>query len=138
MLSPKKTKFRKHFKGRIHGVATKGAQITFGEYGIKALEPGRISARQIESARRVLARRLKRAGRTWIKIFPALPVSKKPIEVRMGKGKGNPEYWAARVKPGTLMFEIAGVPKELAQMAAEGAGSKLPIKVAFVCRGEME
>lgn len=138
MLAPKKTKYRKHFKGRIHGIAVRGSQMAFGEYGLKALEPERITSRQIEAARRVITRKLKRSGRVWIKLFPALPVSKKPIEVRMGKGKGNPEYWAAVVRPGFLLFEVAGVPEELAREAFLSAGSKLPIRVAFVRRGEMQ
>ncbi|MCY4414141.1 MAG: 50S ribosomal protein L16 [Alphaproteobacteria bacterium] len=138
MLAPKKTKYRKHFKGRIHGKATRGSQITFGDYALKALDPERVTSRQIEAARRVIARKLKRTGRVWIKIFPALPVSKKPIEVRMGKGKGNPEYWAAVVRPGLIMFEIAGVSESLAREACLSAGAKLPVRVAFVVRGEMQ
>lgn len=138
MLAPKKTKYRKHFKGRIRGVAVRGSQMAFGDYGIKALDPARVTARQIEAARRVITRKLKRAGRVWIKIFPSLPVSKKPIEVRMGKGKGNPEYWAAVVRPGLLLFEIAGVPEDLALEACRSVGPKLPVRVAFVRRGEMQ
>jgi len=138
MLAPKKTKYRKCFKGRIRGVAVRGSQIAFGDFAIKSLDPARITARQIEAARRVITRKLKRAGRVWIKIFPSLPVSKKPVEVRMGKGKGNPEYWAAVVRPGLLLFEIAGVSEELAYEAFRSVGPKLPVRVAFVRRGEMQ
>src|SRR3974390_2809845 len=117
MMQPKRTKFRKAFKGRIHGNAKGGFALNFGEYGLKALEPERVSARQIEAARRALTRHMKRAGRVWIRVFPDVPVSKKPIEVRMGKGKGTPELWVCRVKPGRIMFEIDGVPVELAREA---------------------
>ena len=110
MLQPKKSKFRKAFKGRIHGTATSGATLAFGQFGLKALEPERVTARQIEAARRALTRFMKRAGRVWIRVFPDVPVSKKPIEVRMGKGKGAPEFWVARVAPGRIMFEVDGVP----------------------------
>ena len=110
MLQPKRTKFRKAFKGRIHGTATSGATLAFGQYGLKALEPERVTARQIEAARRALTRFMKRAGRVWIRVFPDVPVSKKPIEVRMGKGKGTPEFWVARVKPGRILFEVDGIP----------------------------
>ncbi|SDG79987.1 50S ribosomal protein L16 [Pelagibacterium luteolum] len=134
MLQPKRTKFRKAHKGRIHGVAKGGTDLTFGEYGLKAQEPERITARQIEAARRAMTRYMKRAGRVWIRIFPDVPVSSKPTEVRMGKGKGAPEYWAARVKPGRIMFEIDGVSEEIAREALRLAAMKLPIKTRFVSR----
>ena len=134
MLQPKKTKFRKQFKGRIHGVSKGATSLDYGEYGLKAMEPERITARQIEAARRALTRHMKRAGRVWIRIFPDVPVSKKPTEVRMGKGKGSPEFWAARVAPGRIMFEIDGVPAELAREAMQLAAAKLPIKTRFVQR----
>ncbi|QHI95899.1 50S ribosomal protein L16 [Aristophania vespae] len=136
MLSPKRTKFRKVRKGRIHGLAKGGTQLNFGAYGLKALEPERITARQIEAARRAITRAMKRAGRVWIRIFPDLPVSTKPAEVRMGSGKGNPEYWAARVKPGRILFEIEGVPPDVARLALSLAAAKLPIKTKFVQRIE--
>jgi len=134
MLQPKRTKFRKAHKGRIHGVAKGGTELNFGEYGLKAQEPERITARQIEAARRAMTRYMKRAGRVWIRIFPDVPVSSKPTEVRMGKGKGAPEYWAARVKPGRVMFEIDGVSEEIAREALRLAAMKLPIKTRFVSR----
>src|SRR5712672_4856981 len=134
MMQPKKTKFRKAHKGRIHGVATSGAALSFGQFGLKAMAPERITARQIEAARRALTRHMKRAGRVWIRIFPDLPVSKKPLEVRMGSGKGAPEFWVARVKPGRILFEIDGVPLALAREALELAAAKLPIKTRFVER----
>lgn len=134
MLSPKKTKFRKAFKGRIHGVATSGTYVSFGSYGLKALEPARITARQIEAARRAMTRHMRRVGKVWIRIYPDVPVSTKPAEVRMGSGKGSPEYWAARVKPGKIMFEIDGVEPEMAQKAFELAAAKLPIATKFVTR----
>ncbi|MDF1687671.1 MAG: large subunit ribosomal protein L16 [Parvibaculaceae bacterium] len=134
MLQPKRTKFRKAHKGRIHGKAKGGTDLNFGAYGLKAVEPERITSRQIEAARRAMTRHMKRAGRVWIRIFPDVPVSKKPTEVRMGKGKGTPEYWAARVKPGRIMFEIDGVPLEVAKQAMELAAAKLPIKTRFVTR----
>jgi large subunit ribosomal protein L16 len=134
MLQPIRTKFRKQFKGRIHGTATSGAELTFGSYGLKALEPERVTARQIEAARRAITRHMKRAGRVWIRIFPDVPVSKKPTEVRMGKGKGTPEFWAARVKPGRIMFEIDGVPPDLAREALRLGAAKLPIRTRFVQR----
>jgi len=134
MLQPKRTKFRKAFKGRIHGVAKGGFELNFGQFGLKALEPERITARQIEAARRAMTRHMKRAGRVWIRIFPDVPVSKKPTEVRMGKGKGAPEYWAARVAPGRIMFEIDGVPVDIAREAMTLAAAKLPIKTRFVQR----
>ncbi|MFC0282056.1 50S ribosomal protein L16 [Camelimonas abortus] len=134
MLSPKRTKFRKQFKGRIHGVAKGGTELNFGEFGLKALEPERITARQIEAARRAITRHMKRAGRVWIRIFPDVPVTNKPTEVRMGKGKGSPEYWAARVKPGRIMFELDGVSEEIAREALRLGAAKLPIKTRFVQR----
>ena len=134
MLSPKRTRFRKAFKGRIHGAAKGGFELNFGQFGLKALEPERVTARQIEAARRALTRHMKRAGRVWIRIFPDVPVSKKPTEVRMGKGKGAPELWAARVHPGRIMFELDGVPVETAREALALAAAKLPIKTRFVQR----
>ena len=134
MLQPKRTKFRKQHKGRIKGVAKGGSDLNFGTYGLKALEPDRITSRQIEAARRAMTRAMKRAGRVWIRIFPDVPVSKKPTEVRMGKGKGAPEYWAARVKPGRIMFEVDGVSREIAQEALRLGAAKLPIKTRFVAR----
>ncbi|HCU06785.1 MAG TPA: 50S ribosomal protein L16 [Holosporales bacterium] len=134
MLQPKKTKYRKAFKGRISGNAKSGTEVSFGAFGLKALEPARITARQIESARRAMTRHIKRAGRVWIRIFPDVPVSKKPAEVRMGKGKGSVEFWAARVKPGRIMFELEGVSPELAEKAFQLASAKLPIKTRFVQR----
>jgi large subunit ribosomal protein L16 len=134
MLQPKRTKFRKAFKGRIHGVATSGQTLAFGEYGLKALEPERVTARQIEAARRALTRFMKRAGRVWIRVFPDVPVSKKPIEVRMGKGKGNPAVWVVRVKPGRILFEVDGIPQAVAREALLLAAAKLPVKTRFVAR----
>ncbi len=134
MLQPKKTKFRKAFKGRIHGLAKSGTEVSFGSFGLKAVEPARITARQIESARRAITRHIRRAGRVWIRIYPDVPVSRKPAEVRMGSGKGSPEFWIARVKPGRIMFELEGVPAELAEKAFELAAAKLPIKTRFVQR----
>ncbi|KAF0126526.1 MAG: large subunit ribosomal protein L16 [Xanthobacteraceae bacterium] len=134
MLQPKKTKFRKQFKGRISGAAKGGTDLNFGQYGLKAMEPERITARQIEAARRAMTREMKRAGRVWIRIFPDVPVSKKPAEVRMGSGKGANEYWAAKVAPGRIMFELDGVPVEVAKKALELAAAKLPIKTRFVQR----
>ena len=134
MLSPKKTKYRKQHKGRIHGNTKGGSQLAFGEYGLKALEPERVTARQIEAARRAISRHIKRAGRMWIRIFPDVPVTAKPAEVRMGSGKGSVEYWAARVAPGRIMFELDGVPEDVARGAFERASSKLPIKTKFVAR----
>lgn len=134
MLQPKRSKFRKAFKGRIHGVTKGGYLLNFGQFGLKALEPERITARQIEAARRALTRHMKRAGRVWIRIFPDVPVSKKPTEVRMGKGKGSPEFWACRVAPGRIMFEIDGVPEPVAREAMELAAAKLPIKTRFIQR----
>src|SRR6202521_55105 len=134
MMQPKKTKFRKAHKGRIHGVATSGAALSFGQFGLKAMAAERITARQIEAARRALTRHMKRAGRVWIRIFPDVPVSKKPIEVRMGKGKGTPEYWVCRVKPGRIMFEIDGVSVEVAREALALAAAKLSVKTRFIER----
>lgn len=134
MLQPRKTKFRKAHKGRIHGKAKGGTELNFGSYGLKAMEPDRITARQIEAARRTITRFMKRQGRLWIRIFPDVPVSKKPLEVRQGKGKGAPEFWAARVKPGRIMFELDGVDETIARGAFELASSKLPIKTKFVTR----
>lgn len=134
MLQPIRTKFRKAHKGRIHGQATSGTSLTFGQYGLKALEPDRVTARQIEAARRAMTRHMKRSGRVWIRIFPDVPVSKKPIEVRMGKGKGAPEFWVCRVKPGRILFEIDGVPVDVAREALALAAAKLPIKTRFVER----
>ena len=138
MLQPKKTKFRKMHKGRISGNAKGGFVLNFGSYGLKSLEPSRVTARQIEAARRAMTRHMKRAGRVWIRIFPDVPVSKKPTEVRMGKGKGSVEFWAAKVKPGRMMFEIDGVPVDVAREALSLAAAKLPVKCMFVSRlGEM-
>lgn len=132
MLIPKKTKFRKAHKGRIHGNAKGGTRLNFGSYGLKSLNPERVTSRQIEAARRAIMRHIKRAGRLWIRIFPDVPVSKKPAEVRMGKGKGTPEYWVCRVKPGRVMFELSGVSEELARGAFELASAKLPVKTKFI------
>ncbi len=134
MLSPKRTKFRKAHKGRIHGHAKGGYQLNFGSYGLKAAAPERVTARQIEAARRAITRHMKRAGRVWIRIFPDVPISRKPAEVRQGKGKGTPEYWACRVKPGRIMFEIGGVPIEIARQAFVLAAAKLPLKTRFISR----
>ena len=134
MLQPKRTKFRKAFKGRIKGASKGGFELNFGQFGLKAMEPERITARQIEAARRAMTRHMKRAGRVWIRVFPDVPVSSKPAEVRMGKGKGAPEYWVARVKPGRIMFEIDGVSVEIAREALTLAAAKLPIKTRFVQR----
>jgi large subunit ribosomal protein L16 len=134
MLQPKKTKFRKAFKGRIHGDAKGGTALNFGSHGLKAVEPERVTARQIEAARRAITRHMKRAGRVWIRIFPDVPVTKKPAEVRMGSGKGSIEYWAARVKPGRIMFELDGVPDALAREALVLGAAKLPIKTRIVTR----
>ena len=134
MLQPKRTKFRKQHKGRIKGLAKGGTDLNFGSHGLKALEPERITARQIEAARRAITRHMKRAGRVWIRIFPDVPVSSKPTEVRMGKGKGSPEFWAAKVRPGRVMFEIDGVPDDVAKEALRLGAAKLPIKTRFVQR----
>lgn len=134
MMSPKRTKYRKQHKGRIHGNAKGGYTLNYGEYGLKAMQPERITARQIEAARRAISRHVKRVGRMWIRVFPDVPVTKKPAEVRMGSGKGSVEYWAARVKPGRILFEIDGVPEDVARGAFERASAKLPIKTKFVAR----
>lgn len=136
MLQPSRTKYRKAFKGRIHGLAKSGFSLSFGAYGMKALEPERITARQIEAARRAITRHLKRVGRVFIRVFPDVPVSSKPAEVRMGKGKGSVELWVARVKPGKILFEIDGVPENLAQEALTLGAAKLPIRTRFVTRVE--
>jgi len=138
MLQPKRTKFRKAFKGRIHGVAKSATTLDFGSFGLKALEPERVTARQIEAARRAISRAMKRQGRLWIRIFPDVPVSKKPPEVRQGKGKGAPEFWICRVKPGRIMFEVDGVSEEIAREAFTLASAKLPIKTKFVARSADE
>jgi len=134
MLSPKRTKYRKAHKGRIHGNAKGGTALNFGAYGLKATTPARITARQIEAARRAMTRHIKRVGRVWIRIFPDVPVSSKPAEVRMVKGKGSPEFWVCRVKPGRVMFEMDGVPRELAQEAMSLAAAKLPVDTRFIAR----
>src|SRR3974390_3099746 len=134
MLQPIRTKFRKAHKGRIHGSATSAVDLAFGQYGLKALEPERVTARQIEAARRALTRHMKRSGRGWIRVFPDVPVSKKPLEVRMGSGKGTPELWVARVKPGRILFEVDGVSVEVAREALALAAAKLPVKTRFVER----
>lgn len=134
MLSPKKVKYRKAFKGRIKGVATSGTSLNFGTYGMKAIEPSRITARQIESARRAITRHLRRQGKVWIRLFPAIPATAKPAEVRMGSGKGSLDYWYVRVHPGHVMFEIDGVSQELAREAFRLASAKLPIKTKFITR----
>src|SRR5499425_57853 len=137
MLQPQRTKFRKQHKGRIHGTAKAGNTLAFGSYGLKAVEPERITARQIEAARRALTREMKRAGRVWIRVFPDVPVSKKPAEVRMGSGKGAPEYWVAKIKPGRILFEIDGVDHETAKEALRLGASKLSIHTKFVARLEV-
>jgi large subunit ribosomal protein L16 len=134
MLQPKRTKYRKAFKGRIHGTAKGGTTLNFGSYGLKAMEPERVTARQIEAARRALTRFMKRAGRVWIRVFPDVPVSKKPAEVRQGKGKGSPEFWICRIKPGRIMFEVDGVNEATAREGFALAAAKLPIKTKFVSR----
>lgn len=134
MLSPKRTKYRKAHKGRIHGKAKGGSSLNFGSFGLKSLSPGRITARQIEAARRAMTRHMKRLGRVWIRVFPDVPVSKKPAEVRQGKGKGTPEFWACRIKPGRIMFEIDGVPSATARRAFELAAAKLPLQTRFISR----
>lgn len=134
MLQPKRTKFRKQFKGRIHGEAKGGSTLTFGSYGLKATQPERVTARQIEAARRAMTRHMKRQGRVWIRIFPDLPVTSKPVEVRMGKGKGSVDFWACKVKPGRIMFEIDGVSEDVAREALRLAAMKLPIKTRTVVR----
>ncbi|ARY27948.1 50S ribosomal protein L16 [Brucella melitensis] len=134
MMQPKRTKFRKQFKGRIHGNSKGGTDLNFGAFGLKALEPERVTARQIEAARRAITRHMKRAGRVWIRIFPDRPVTSKPTEVRMGKGKGSVDYWACRVAPGRVMFELDGVPEDVAREALRLGAAKLPIKTRFIQR----
>jgi len=134
MLQPKRTKFRKQQKGRNRGIATRGSQVNFGDFGLKAITRGRITSRQIEAARRAINRYIRRGGRVWIRIFPDKPVSKKPLEVRMGKGKGNPEYWVALIKPGKVLYELQGVPEDVAREAFRLAGAKLPVQTSFVKR----
>src|SRR5262245_32216320 len=136
MLSPKRTKFKKDHKGGIHGKAKVGFELNFGSYALQAVEPGRITARQIEAARRAITRHMKRVGKVWIRVFPDVPVSRKPAEVRMGSGKGSPEYWVARIHPGRIMFEIDGGQKNLAVEAVALASAKLPIKARMVARDE--
>ena len=134
MLQPKRTKFRKQFKGRNRGLATSGSKVSFGEFGLKAVERGRITARQIEAARRAMTRHIKRGGKIWIRVFPDVPVSKKPLEVRMGKGKGNVEYWVCKIQPGRMLYEMEGVNEEIAREAFRLAAAKLPFKTTFVSR----
>ena len=134
MLSPKRTKYRKAHKGRIHGLAKGGTELNFGAFGMKALEPGRVTAREIEAARRAITRHLKRVGRVWIRVFPDVPVTTKPAEVRMGKGKGSVEYWVAKIKPGRVMFEIDGVPEDLASEAIRLGAAKLSVGTKFIKR----
>ena len=138
MLQPKRTKYRKAFKGRISGAAKGGFNLDFGAFGLKAMEPDRLTARQIEAARRAITRHMKRAGRVWIRIFPDVPISRKPAEVRMGSGKGAPEFWAARVRPGRILFELDGVTPTIAREALLLAAAKLPIRTRFVARVGME
>ena len=137
MLQPKRTKFRKMFKGKNRGLAQTGNKVSFGEYGLKATERGRISARQIEAARRAMTRKVKRGGKIWIRIFPDVPISSKPLEVRMGKGKGNVDHWCSKVQPGTVLYEMEGVTEEMAREAFRLAANKLPIKTTFVIRAVM-
>lgn len=137
MLQPKRTKFRKMFKGKNRGLAQNGNKVSFGEFGLKATERGRVSARQIEAARRAMTRAVKRGGKIWIRIFPDVPISSKPLEVRMGKGKGNVDYWVSKVQPGTVLYEMEGVSEELAREAFRLAANKLPIKTTFVVRAVM-
>jgi len=134
MLQPKRSKYRKQFKGRVHGNAKGGTVLNFGNYGMKAVTPGRITARQIEAARRAITRHMKRAGKVWIRVFPDVPVTGKPAEVRMGKGKGSPEYWMCRIKPGRIMFELDGVDEDVARQAFELAAAKLPVQTRFIQR----
>lgn len=137
MLQPKRTKFRKQHKGRNTGAATRGSSVSFGEFGLKSTSRGRLTARQIEAARRAITRHVKRGGKLWIRVFPDKPITKKPLEVRMGKGKGSVEYWVAQIKPGTMLYEIQGVSEELAREAFELASAKLPVKTTFICRTVM-
>jgi len=134
MMQPKRTKYRKQFKGRNRGIATRGTKVSYGEYGLKTLQHGQITARQLEAARRAMSRHIKRGGKVWIRIFPDKPITKKPLEVRQGSGKGNVEYWVALVQPGRMMFEIEGVTEDLAREALSLAAAKLPVKTAFVAR----
>jgi large subunit ribosomal protein L16 len=134
MLSPKRTKYRKQHKGRIHGKAKGGTALNFGSYGLKATQPGRVTARQIEAARRAMTRHVKRGGKIWIRVFPDKPITKKPLEVRQGKGKGNVEYWVAQIQPGRLLYEMAGVSEEVAREAFRRAAAKLPVQTVFVER----
>lgn len=134
MLQPKRTKFRKQHTGRNNGTALRGSSVSFGEYGLKSISRGRMTARQIEAARRAISRHVKRGGKIWIRIFPDKPITKKPLEVRMGKGKGSVEYWVAQIKPGTMLFEIEGVSEEMAREAFELASAKLPVKTTFSAR----
>ena len=134
MLQPMRTKFRKAHKGRIKGLATSGVELAFGQFGLKAMAPDRVTARQIEAARRALTRHMKRSGQVWIRVYPDVPVSKKPLEVRMGSGKGTPEYWVVRIKPGRILFEVDGVSQQIAREALTLAAAKLPIKTRFVQR----
>jgi len=138
MLSPKRTRYRKQHKGRIHGNAKGGTKLNFGAYGLKATTPERVTSRQIEAARRAITRHMKRVGKLWICIFPDVPVSQKPAEVRQGKGKGSPEYWAARVHPGRIMFELDGVPEDVGRRAFDLASAKLPVQTKFIKRLEEE
>jgi large subunit ribosomal protein L16 len=137
MLQPKRTKFRKQFKGRNRGLATTGSKVSFGEYGLKAMERGRITARQIEAARRAMTRHIKRGGKIWIRVFPDVPISKKPLEVRMGKGKGNVEYWVCKIQPGRVLYEMEGVTETIAREAFRLAAAKIPFKTSFVSRTVM-
>ena len=137
MLQPKRTKFRKQQKGRNRGLAQVGNKVSFGEFGMKAVERGQITARQIEAARRAMTRHIKRGGKIWIRVFPDTPITKKPIEVRMGKGKGNVEYWVSKIQPGKMLYEMEGVSEEIAREAFRLAAAKLPVKVAFVSRTVM-
>jgi len=137
VLQPKRTKFRKMFKGKNRGLAQTGNKVSFGEYGLKATERGRVSARQIEAARRAMTRHVKRSGKIWIRVFPDVPISSKPLEVRMGKGKGNVDYWVSKVQPGTVLYEIEGVSESLAREAFQLAAAKLPVKTIFVTRAVM-
>ena len=137
MLQPKRTKFRKQFKGRNRGLANTGNKVSFGQYGLQATERGRITARQIESARRAMTRHIKRGGKIWIRVFPDVPISKKPLEVRMGKGKGNVEYWVCKIQPGKMLYEMEGVSEEIAREAFKLAAAKLPFKTNFVIRQVM-
>jgi large subunit ribosomal protein L16 len=137
MLQPKRTKFRKQQTGRNRGLATRGSRVSFGEFGLKAVGRGRITARQIEAARRAMTRHIKRGGKIWIRVFPDTPVTKKPLEVRQGKGKGNVEYWVAKIQPGKVLYEMEGVSEEVAREAFRLAGAKLPIKTVFVSRTVM-